>query len=423
VSKTNPHTITLCLSGLLLFACIGLSPAIPPDLARDGTTQEPEVPEFTLPPLLRFEDGAQVKDAADWERRRQELLGLFEQWVYGPMPPDPTAWEVELRESGPAFDGTAVRKQIRLHYRKGTPEAHFIDLLLFIPVETKRPPVLLALNGRGNHTVSDDPAVFPPQNPAPTRDDRGSRISRFDVQGCLDKGVAVATLHVGDLAPDQPGIAFTEGIAPYYPEVWKGKEEFGAISVWAWGLSRALDYLLTDEEVDGNRVVVAGHSRRGKAALWAGARDARFAAVVSNNSGCNGAALTRRCFGETLWHIHQRFPHWFPASNARFIMQPDELPVDQHQLIACVAPRPIYIASASMDEWADPRGEYLALRAAEPAWELHGLPGLTAGEWPEPGTAVHGVMNYHVRAGKHGMTPFDWSHFADLANRLDPSFQ
>jgi hypothetical protein len=223
----------------------------------------------------------------------------------------------------------------------------------------------------------------------------------------------VATFYYGDAFPDRAdGRAL--GIQPHLDP--DGLYGWGALATWAFAMRRALDAIETMPDLDARCVALVGHSRHGKAALWAGALDRRFALVVANDSGKGGASLARRNFGETIRHLVTRYPHWFAAAYARYADRERELPVDQHMLIALLAPRPVYIASASEDLWADPKGEFLAALHASPVYELLGAPGLAVERMPAAGEAVTGTIGYHLRPGPHDMTPWDFERFLDFAD-------
>lgn len=402
---------------------------------------ESKVPRYTLPDPLTFANGAPVRSARDWTRRRRpEVLELFRENVYGRSPGRPKGMTFEVRSIDPhALGGKAVRKEVRV-WLGNKPEGLWMDVLLYLPANaTGRVPAFLGLNFEGNHAVSGDPGVtlstrWVPNDPKKGRVDhhateaaRGTESSRWPVTTILARGYALATVYYGDIEPD-----FAEGwrkaVRATFPVGKPGQptrsrtltelhpDDWGAIAAWAWGLSRALDYLETDRAIDARRVAVLGHSRLGKTALWAGAEDQRFALVISNNSGEGGAALARRRFGETTKRINTSFPHWFNANFKKYNDHEDAIPVDQHELLALIAPRPLYVASAEKDQWADPRGEFLAAKAAEPVYELLGKPGLGTVEMPKIDQPVAGTIGYHIRNGVHDVTDYDWAQYLDFAD-------
>ncbi len=389
---------------------------------------------FVLPDVLAGPDEVPASSQQEWEQTsRPHQFEMLEKYLYGRKLPAVPVSVVGAVERAEVDLGSTKALRLQARLRLGTAaDAPTTNVLLYLPKATNKVPVFLKLNFRGNQAETDDPGVWLPTGwiPADTRFEgivnnratdasRGALQRRFPVASLVGRGYGMATAYCGDFFPDRPDGRPQSVLAALGRPV-EGtlpKDEPGAIGTWAWGLSRILDWLVTLPEVDADKVIVVGHSRLGKTALWAGACDQRFAMVVSNESGCGGAALSRRNFGETIAVITSRFPHWFCPMLADYAGREIELPCDQHALLAMAAPRPLYVASAEQDRWADPRGEFLAAVAAGRAWKLYGLTGLGTEAMPPINTPIGQLVGYHVRNGSHDLLPYDWTQFADFADR------
>ena len=361
-------------------------------------------------------------------------MQLFAENVYGKTP----AQAVRLRFQTTSVDqsarnGLAIRKEVSIFFID-YPKLPPIDVLIYVPKGATKPvPVFMGLNFCGNHCVTTEPDIplstrwvgnaigEVSVNNRATEKARGMQERRWPVDTILKRGYALATAYYGDIEPDHPkgwlaGIRSVAGDSARYGN--DQANEWGAIGAWAWGMSRIMDYLQTDPAIDARRVILLGHSRIGKAALWAGAQDERFAAVISNESGEGGAALARRTYGETVERLNTSFPHWFTGRYRTYNRRVADLPVDQHELLALIAPRPLYVASADGDQWSDPKGEFLGALQAEPAYRLYGKTGLGTSAFPKLNQPVGQTIRYHDRTGKHDVMDYDWAQYLRFADEL-----
>ncbi len=385
---------------------------------------ESKVPSYELPSPWVTVAGERVKSREDWWAvRRPELLRLFEDKVYGRMYPRVEVLGRVIERSKGACHGMGERLQVEIVF-PDYPQAPILHLVIYLPIGTRRPvPCFLGLSFNGLAASFDDPALplssawFPDEDPGIIKNRatdacRGTGTGRWPLEMILRRGYGLATLYYGDLEADHAA-GFPDSLRALFQ---KEEREAGALNGWAWGLSRVLDVLEQIPEIDASRVALTGHSRLGKTALWAAACDSRFALVISNQSGCGGASLSKRNFGETLFVLSHVQTHWFNESCQRHSGDP-AFPIDQHLLLSLIAPRPLFISSAEDDDGADPQGEFLSAFKASEVYQFLGVEGLTTSVRPPVGCPVFSRLGYGIRSGQHGITPTDWAMHLDFADR------
>jgi len=390
----------------------------------------PSRPEF--PDALVMLDGTKITTKEQWEKkRRPELKALFQHYMYGVQPKAPDKVEARvLHEDDKAFGGKATLKEIALTI--GPADAPPIYLLLVVPNERKGPaPAFVGITFCGNHALVEDPKIHMPtswmypghpgvKDNRATEAGRGKEKDVWALEQSIDRGYAVATFYNGDIDPDQKDKR--EGIRPFLQETKSDhyyRRSTGTIMAWAWGISRVVDYLVTNKDLDAKRIAVVGHSRLGKTALLAAAFDERIALAIPHQAGCGGTAPSRQNNPkvESVKRINTSFPHWFCDNFKKFNDDPSKLPFDQNCLAALVAPRPLLFSNAVEDQWANPQGQFDVLKAAEPVYKLLGAGSLEAKEMPEPGRLIDSRLGYYIRPGIHSMTTGDWKVFLDFADK------
>ncbi len=373
---------------------------------KEFNYQESKVPDFQLPDPLVSQAGKPIVTAADWgQSRREELMSLFRNEVYGQRPQvNYTLTFEQVEEQKDVWDGLATGRSMVAVVGIGDQQYKF-PFVLFIPNGVEGPvPAVIHINNR----------YFIPLEKAIQEND-----PFWPAKTIVQRGYATASFHTSDVDPDKKdgypdGIrAFFASGAPPTSRAWR------SLSAWGWAASRVLDHLEKVSLIDASKVAVVGHSRGGKTSLWAACEDPRFAVAYSNNSGCGGAALSRRAYGETVGRITSSFPHWFCEPFSKYAQRESQLPVDQHEVMALIAPRSVYVASSDEDLWADPKGEYASLVAAAPVFELLGKQSITETTMPALNTPrVVGNTGYHIRSGGHGLGEVDWNWFLDFTDTV-----
>lgn len=384
--------------------------------------------DLKLPEILAMPDGKQAASVEDWEKTvRPKTLDLFEEHVYGRSPAAPRKVELASFSTQSPPEGAPYILVSGCDFKFKGPKGELRIRGLLAQPMGKNPEPTTDLTTEEIEGVGKVSGFSTPDKPVPVfillnnRSPELADLSKpnefWPAAEIVKRGFATAIIHVSEIDPDK-NEGFKDGVHAIFDEAPRQADSWGTIAAWAWGASRFIDGLDSLGWIDKERIAVVGHSRGGKAALWCGATDPRVALTISNDSGCTGAALSRRIHGETVADINKNFPHWFCENYKRYDGKEQELPVDQHQLIGLLAPRLAYVASASEDEWADPQGEFLSCVHAAPVYQLYGKQGLESDKMPEVGGHQHGgSIGYHIRPGKHNLTLVDWKQYMDFADR------
>jgi hypothetical protein len=365
---------------------------------------EEKVPAYTLPDVLANSSGQKITTSKEWTKvRRQEVLELFGENVFGRVPTTPfTKTFKVVNEDRNAMGGSATLKQVDITIQSEG-KSLVIHLILFIPNNALKPVPAFLLINLGSRTID------------PTRKEKNEW---WPAEEIVARGYAAAAFSNSDVDPDNFD-DFKNGIHGLLDRGVRPPDAWGTISAWAWGASRCMDYLETDKDINKKKVAVVGHSRGGKTALWAGAQDLRFSIVISNESGCGGAALARRRYGETVARINTAFPHWFCSNYKKYSDNENAMPVDMHMLLALIAPRALYVDCADEDLWGDPKGSYLSLYNALPVFQLlKASSGIPVTMPPFNKQVISGKVAFHIRDGAHNLLLKDWNWFMDFADQV-----
>lgn len=403
---------TASLFSLLLIPICLMSQIQKKEQDFDLIYSEEKIAPYVLPELLELEEGGLVESSADWmNKRRPQILALFSNLIYGRIPHPEFPLETnykKLKSDQNYLRGKAERRTVQISFRNQRSEAKMKSLLI-LPKNPQKPvPILMMLSfdriDSEKMNLNDAGDTF--RNGVP-------------IQQLIDQGYGFMAVYQQDLIAHNE-VEFRRGIHQLFfreGQSFPKANEWGVLAVISWSAMKALDYLESLPEVDATKVALMGHSKLGKASLWAAAQDERFTMVISAQSGCGGAALWRRKFGETLAKI-SIFPHWLCGNSRKFINQEDDLPLDQHMLLALIAPRALYVSSALDDSWADPKGEFLSTFHASELYKLLSAGGLREKKIPLPSEPViEGKVGYHIRPGGHSVNAYDWEQYLKFMNK------
>lgn len=418
---------------LLIITCFFTSFLLKAQQKYKVNYDESKIPPYTLEDPLKFVNGKRVHKS-QWSERREEILQIFQREMYGQLPPRPDTIVVDTIEEGPTMAGHGIRKQVRMWFRAGK-TGPSINWLILTPSFSKGPvPTVMMLNYFGNHTVIPDDEVIIPDFKyhaaiPHTSKERGSmqdfnNRSIIPVNMLLARGYALVTACYEDISPDPDGREKQEKYAySRIFDLWTHRDSTcddntTSLMAWGWALMRGMDMIEKEPMLDENKVIITGSSRLGKAALIAGAYDERFPVVVPNQTGKGGAPLSKRYFGENVQVEIHNFSHWYCRAYDKYENNEVAMPFDQHLFLACVAPRALMIQGFD-EPWFDTKGEFLALQAASPVWEMLGEKGLPQVDYPDDYeiTTIGTRVAYYHRPLGHGIAAIDWQFMLDFAEK------
>jgi hypothetical protein len=407
--------IHICLT-LISCSLISVTILAQDEKYKEAIYMESDVPEYELPDVLRTFDNKKIKSSTEWETvRRPEVMKFFEENLYGkvPKPVDPVIKTFELVSEDKTFlDGLCTKKHIIIRFKNSRGRID-MPMLVFIPNDSRGPvPAIYLVNLQdiqNNRFEPDNPQGYgKTQNGIPLKQLmlRGIALVSIDAEALGDRGKSQEEILDGRVLDlfFQPGQNNTKD------------NEWGLIAIWAYAMSSGMDYIVTDKDINPTQVAILGCSIGGKVALWAAVNDPRIGMVLSATTGHGGDALWRREFGETLENMSIWLPRWLCRNAAKYAGKENEMPVDQHMLLACLAPRPLYVSNAKYDYWADNKGEWLATYHAAPVYKLYGSK-IEFKSVEQPGVnqpIVKSDIGYHLRTGFHGLLLYDWERYMEF---------
>lgn len=379
----------------------------------EANYDESKVPEYILPDVLSSFNGKTIKTIEDWENiRKPEIINFFAQNMFGevPIPLSPIKKTFKLiSKDKTIFNGLCTRKDVLITFENEKGKVT-IPLVLFVPTNANgKVPVILLANGsdiKQKRLRLNSPQSF------------GKTRNGIPLHQLMSRGIGIATIDYQAFGKDNGNKEgkVSGGISNLFfkkGQVFTKENEWGMIAIWAYALQAGMDYLETDNDVNQNQVATLGCSIGGKVALWASITDTRFAMTLLATAGHGGDAIWRREYGETLKNMCDYLPTWICRNASKYAKNVHALPVDQHSLLATMAPRPFYVSNAQHDLWADQKGQWIGTYHAAPSYKLYKKNvAFTSEKQPTINhPIIKSTIGYHVRSGVHGLELYDWEQY------------